>query len=113
MGQWAEVWSAMIRCWSVMTLSTSAWTGRSSITRISRTNRSAWPHISSSKTSLGRLNTSRKSSIPGPLTLFTPARAAISALPKVSAPAWASRIGASESAMYDWQGSSSALATAV
>ena len=32
----------------------------------SRTKRSAWPHISSSNTSFGRLNTSRKSSMPGP-----------------------------------------------
>ena len=36
----------------------------------------------------------------------------MSALPNVSAPACASRIGPSESAMYDWQGRSNALATA-
>ena len=47
--------------------------------------------------------------MPGPLTLLTPASAAMSAQPNVSAPAWASRIGPSDRAMYDWQGSSSAL----
>ena len=88
-------------------------TGRSSATRTSRTKRSACPHISSSKTSFGRLNTSRKSSIPGPDTELTPASAAISAEPNVSAPACASRIGPSDSAMYDWHGSPSDFATAI
>ena len=102
----------MIRCWSAIRVRIRSSVGRSSFGSISRTKRSAWPHISSSKTSLGRLNTSRKSSIPGPETELTPARAAISALPNVSAPACASRIGPSDSAMYDWHGRSSALATA-
>ena len=69
--------SAMIRCWSAISWSIRAPTGRSSSGLTSRTKRSAWPHISSSKTSLGRLNTSRKSSIPGPDTELTPASAAM------------------------------------
>ena len=69
--------AAMIRCWSAISWSISAPTGRSSSGLTSRTKRSAWPHISSSKTSLGRLNTSRKSSIPGPDTELTPASAAM------------------------------------
>ena len=56
----------MIRCWSAISWSISSPTGRSSSGLTSRTKRSACPHISSSKTSLGRLNTSRKSSMPGP-----------------------------------------------
>ena len=102
----------MIRCWSAISWSMSSLTGRSSATFTSRTNRSACAHISSSKTSLGRLNTSRKSSIPGPDTELTPASAAMSALPNVSAPAWASRIGPSVRAMYDCVGRPSDLATA-
>ena len=49
--------------------------------------------------------------MPGPLTLFTPASAASSAEPNVSAPACASSVFASDSAMYDWVGRPRALAT--
>ena len=59
------------------------------------------------------MKTSRKSSIPGPDTEFTPDNAAISAEPNVSAPAWASRIGPSDRAMYDWHGNPRAFATAM
>ena len=74
-------------------------------------NRSAWPHSSSSSTSLGRLKTSRKSSIPGPDTELTPASAASSADPNVSAPACASTSFASDSAMYACVGRPSDFAT--
>ena len=113
MGQCAVVWSAMIRCWSVISRSTSADTGRSSRTRTSRTKRRACPHSSLSKASFGSEKTSRKSSIPGPDTEFTPDIAAISAEPNVSAPACASISGPSEIAMYDCAGSPIAFATSV
>ena len=50
--------------------------------------------------------------MPGPETELTPASAASIADPNVSAPAWASSVFASESAMYDWVGRPSDLATA-
>ena len=62
---------------------------------------------------LGQVEHEQEVEHPGPLTRCSrPASAAMSADPNVSAPACASRIGPSDSAMYDWQGSSSDLATA-
>ena len=96
-GQCAVVWSAMIRCWSDEDLVDQG-ARRQVVDDVDLAHEAAAPARTARRRgrASGRQKTSRKSSIPGPDTELTPASAASSALPNVSAPACASTSFASD-----------------